>query len=689
MSATVEERLAAVEAEVERLSQRLATFDRLPETPRRAAKPSSAGWRIPERLEAASRPLRTKSASSRVDIEDLLGGRLLAIVGGAAVLLGLAFFVALAIDHGWIGETARVAAAFGGAALLTLAGIVLAERRARAQAALAIVGTGIAGLFLTLTAATSHYELIPDVVAFPVALAIGALAVALAVRWDSRTLAGLGIVGALAAPVLVGGDFSQTALGFLLIALAGAAGVLVWRRWEWLRIVAFAVALPQVAVWVFVDSPSPLALMLGLAGSGALVLVAALGYEVRMPPAALRPSTSLLVALNALSVAGIGGVALHDDHGVQVAGLWVSGIALVHAVLGIVAVVRPRLATEIGIVLLGTGLVAGNVAFSLLADGVILAVGWAASAAVVGAVARKVTGREELLDVALGGQLTLAAAHVLLVDAPFDRAAEGRGGWSAVLAVALGAFACARLARQERRATRIGLDALSVAALAYVTALVLDGTPLVLAWAAEAAALAELGRRTRDEVAKIASLLFLGLAGLHVLTFEAPPEGLVEGVPDLGAAALASAAVLAAAIRIWHAWPREHASARLALLGFAAVGALYLGSIGIVDSFQPGPNALETGIDVDVRQQGQAALSIFWTVTGLVALWVGLRRRLRDLRLAGFGLLVLATGKVFLYDLSTLSSAWRVLSFIVLGLLLLVAALAYQRARRRDELKAA
>ena len=57
--------------------------------------------------------MRTKAASSRVDIEDLLGGRLLSIVGGAAVLLGLAFFVALAIDRGWIGETARVAAAFG------------------------------------------------------------------------------------------------------------------------------------------------------------------------------------------------------------------------------------------------------------------------------------------------------------------------------------------------------------------------------------------------------------------------------------------------------------------------------------------------------------------------------------------------------------------------------------------------
>lgn len=44
--------------------------------------------------------------------------------------------------------------------------------------------------------------------------------------------------------------------------------------------------------------------------------------------------------------------------------------------------------------------------------------------------------------------------------------------------------------------------------------------------------------------------------------------------------------------------------------------------------------------------------------------------------------MILAAGKVFLYDLSELESVWRVLSFIVLGLLFLLAALAYQRMRR-------
>jgi uncharacterized membrane protein len=44
-------------------------------------------------------------------------------------------------------------------------------------------------------------------------------------------------------------------------------------------------------------------------------------------------------------------------------------------------------------------------------------------------------------------------------------------------------------------------------------------------------------------------------------------------------------------------------------------------------------------------------------------------------------LLLAAVGKVFLYDLSTLGSAYRVVSFLALGALLLAASFAYQRLR--------
>jgi uncharacterized membrane protein len=59
----------------------------------------------------------------------------------------------------------------------------------------------------------------------------------------------------------------------------------------------------------------------------------------------------------------------------------------------------------------------------------------------------------------------------------------------------------------------------------------------------------------------------------------------------------------------------------------------------------------------------------------------GLRRGSRTMRLGAFGLLGLAAGKVFVYDLAALTSVYRVGSFLALGLLLLAAAFAYQRMR--------
>jgi uncharacterized membrane protein len=70
-----------------------------------------------------------------------------------------------------------------------------------------------------------------------------------------------------------------------------------------------------------------------------------------------------------------------------------------------------------------------------------------------------------------------------------------------------------------------------------------------------------------------------------------------------------------------------------------------------------------------------------WALAGVSALILGLRRDQRGLRLGALGTLLVTAAKVFLYDLSTLDSVYRIVSFIALGLLLLAGAYAYQRLR--------
>ena len=109
---------------------------------------------------------------------------------------------------------------------------------------------------------------------------------------------------------------------------------------------------------------------------------------------------------------------------------------------------------------------------------------------------------------------------------------------------------------------------------------------------------------------------------------------------------------------------------------------MFLASVTLVSLFQPTAGAgAETVLDLGVRQQGQLLLSIGWTAIGLTALIWGLKRRRPLLRSAALVWLMVTVAKVFLYDLSTLTSLYRVASFIVLGLLLLAGAFAYQRLR--------
>ncbi|MCU0331248.1 MAG: DUF2339 domain-containing protein [Candidatus Kapabacteria bacterium] len=76
-------------------------------------------------------------------------------------------------------------------------------------------------------------------------------------------------------------------------------------------------------------------------------------------------------------------------------------------------------------------------------------------------------------------------------------------------------------------------------------------------------------------------------------------------------------------------------------------------------------------------------LSVAWIAYGVVAVVTGFVRRKRTIRLAGIGVLAVAILKVFLYDLSFLDTPSRMMSFGVLGLVLLGVSFAYNRWKHR------
>jgi uncharacterized membrane protein len=680
-----EERLEAVERRAEELERRMlrveaAALDGAPVVVRpRVAAPRVAAPLAPPAPEPqpprAREDARPDRPARELDFEQLLGGRVLAWVGGVAILAGLALLFALAVSRGWIGEGARTTIGLALSAGLVALGTWRHGRRGRTEAARAAVGAGIAGLFMTATVAANVYEIVPASAGLAWAFAVGALAAAVAVRWASRTIGALGIVGALLAPVLVGAPSNGATVAFVAVASLCALAVVMRQRWDWLALAVVVIGAPQWLWWLF-DHAGLTGALAALVGFGALYIGGAMAAELRLPAHRLRPSAAFLFAINAL-VLGIAGFQALDSLWSRPGSIaWLAALAAAHALAAWVAGRHPRVSHEVALLCLSLAVLLADTGFALATSGPVEALGWTAGAVCFAAIVRRRAGHDgALAQLGLGGHVALAAIQTCAQLDLGQLAAPGAeaGAIVALAALAAGCLVSARLAADGRPGWRVALDAGGQLALAGLAALTLDGAALTATWAAQAVALGRIARRTRDDVALVAALGHLAAAAVYAGATFAQPIDLVEGGASIATAALGLGAVAAAALA--GAWMAPTASRlRTTLAGAGAGAALYLASLAVV-AWAPG-----AGEDA-LLQQGQLQLSALWSAVGVAALLVGLRRDLREVRLAALGLLATTVGKVFLYDLAALTSVYRVASFIGLGLLLLLAAFAYQRQR--------
>src|SRR5690606_700277 len=68
----------------------------------------------------------------------------------------------------------------------------------------------------------------------------------------------------------------------------------------------------------------------------------------------------------------------------------------------------------------------------------------------------------------------------------------------------------------------------------------------------------------------------------------------------------------------------------------------------------------------------QSALSVFWALIGLTVMFIATRKAWRNVWLAAAGLLAVVVAKLFLLDMQDSNTLEAIVSFIAVGLLLLV-----------------
>lgn len=189
-------------------------------------------------------PMEAKPRQS-LNLEQFMGAKLFAWVGGLALFLGVIFFVKLSIERGWISPELRSAIGFVIGAGLVGGGVVMHRRERYATLANTLCATGIVMLYGVTFAAHSIWRIPPldlALVAFAMMTLITAAAFLLAVRLNAQVVAVLGMLGGFLTPILCSTGRDNPFGLFSYIALLDIGVLAVAKNKRWLHLTALAAA---------------------------------------------------------------------------------------------------------------------------------------------------------------------------------------------------------------------------------------------------------------------------------------------------------------------------------------------------------------------------------------------------------------------------------------------------------------
>lgn len=189
--------------------------------------------------ELAEEPVKQKR-----NFEKFIGENLFGKIGIVVLIIGVGFFVKYAIDKNWINETTRTIMGYMLSGALLGIGYKLHKKYRTYSSLLAGGAFGIA--YVTTAVAFHYYHLFSSTVAFAILVGTTALMTALAWITDKRELATIALVGGFIAPFIASnGDGNMTVLcTYLLILNVGMTFVALRKLWSELPLLGVA------ATWV-------------------------------------------------------------------------------------------------------------------------------------------------------------------------------------------------------------------------------------------------------------------------------------------------------------------------------------------------------------------------------------------------------------------------------------------------------
>jgi uncharacterized membrane protein len=253
----------------------------------------------------------------------------------------------------------------------------------------------------------------------------------------------------------------------------------------------------------------------------------------------------------------------------------------------------------------------------------------------------------------------------------------------------LGALVLVRRHRVDRHGPVFALAiAIVLAGITFALPIQVESAWLTVGWALEGAALAVLTSRLRSPLLRLGSI---GLGAAVAVRLLLNPEALSYGSTDgwfllnwtLYTWGIPTITLLVSATWLQRTSPPRDllAFAPTLLRALAVLTGFALVNVEVSDAFQ---DAGPVELGGSTMLQGMVR-SLSWGAYGMLLLGVGLSRRSRATRFAGFAFVLLGAAKVFVYDMWSLPGFIRVGSLLGLGMLLLVAAFLFERLVLRPD----
>jgi len=198
---------------------------------------------------AAEKPQIAKAPKSKSGLEKYIGENILTVIGIVVIIIGVIFGVKYSIDHELISPLTRVI--LGYVLGVGILGIGIKLKKKYEQFSAVLVSGSMAIMYFLTFAAYSFYDLIPQLAAFSIMVFFTLVTVVASISYNRQIIAHIGLVGSYAIPFLLSNNSGNVTALFTYMAIINAGILVIAFKKYWKYLFYSAMGFTWLIYWAW------------------------------------------------------------------------------------------------------------------------------------------------------------------------------------------------------------------------------------------------------------------------------------------------------------------------------------------------------------------------------------------------------------------------------------------------------